>query len=345
MAKTVTGAPPAEYKDYYKTPGVDKAASAKEIKKAYRKLVRNYNPDVSKAKDAESKTKEINEAYSVLEDAEKSAAYDALGSGAGKGQPFEPPPDWAQQFHFGEGAGSGHDDFFSDLFAHVGRRARAGQQFNPDPHYRFECRNVYEDVGVAPWEAALGAQIDVATLSGQVQVSVPAGSQSGRKLRLKGRGIPGHPPGDLFLVLEVVLQPATSVKARELYRTMGRELAFNPRAGAWRLRAVAGSARKVRAAATAASERHKNPLTVQCFDYATCTGLIVDQSQRIGTESTLLIRKAIGFRPASRCPALLMCIYSTLRRQCDGSTLNFLPIVPSISRLGSSRAPASRQSS
>jgi curved DNA-binding protein len=303
-----------EYKDYYQTLGVDKGASADEIKKAYRKLVRKYHPDVSKHTDADSKTKEINEAYDVLGDAEKRAAYDELGSGRRAGQEFHPPPEWASAF----GGGDMDSDFFSDLFAHVGRRSRAGGpggsyqmrgedihatiavdlgdayhgatrsismrvpqrdasgrvvttpksidvkipkgvlpgqqlrlagqghpgvgggpagdlfleiQLKPDPRYGIDGSNVYETVPVAPWEAALGAKIAVPTPSGEVEVSVPAGSQTGRKLRLKGRGIPAHPHGDLYLVLEVALPPADNDKARQLYETMARELAgFNPRA-------------------------------------------------------------------------------------------------------------------
>ncbi|MFP5406241.1 MAG: DnaJ C-terminal domain-containing protein, partial [Gammaproteobacteria bacterium] len=101
--------------------------------------------------------------------------------------------------------------------------------FNPDPRYRVDARDVYESVPVAPWEAALGADIEVATPSGTVQVKVPAGSQTGRKLRLKGRGIPGDPAGALYLELQVILPPADSEKARRLYETMARDLAFDPR--------------------------------------------------------------------------------------------------------------------
>ncbi|MCE3604372.1 DnaJ domain-containing protein [Massilia sp. P8910] len=301
-----------EYKDYYKTLGVDKDASADAIKKAYRKQVRKYHPDVSKEPDADHMTKEMNEAYGVLGDADKRAAYDALGRNRRAGQPFQPPPDWGAGF---DGGAADSSDFFSDLFAHVGRRARPGgpgfqmrgddihaaisidladayhgstravtlrvpehdphgrvvtrervvnvkipkgvlpgQQlrlagqghpgsggagagdlfleigFHPDPRYRIEGRNVYASVPVTPWEAALGASIDVPTPSGQVEVAVPPGSQTGRKLRLKGRGIPGTPAGDLYLVLEVVLPPANTDKARELYRAMARDMAFNPRA-------------------------------------------------------------------------------------------------------------------
>jgi len=102
-------------------------------------------------------------------------------------------------------------------------------QFNPDPRYRVEGVDVYENVPVTPWEAALGAKISVPTPSGTVEVGVPPGSQTGRKLRLKGRGIPAASPGDLYLILEVVLPPADSERARALYQEMARDLAFNPR--------------------------------------------------------------------------------------------------------------------
>ena len=85
-----------------------------------------------------------------------------------------------------------------------------------------------QTVPVAPWEAALGASIDVLTPSGRVQVIVPPASRGGQKLRLKGRGIPGDPPGDLYLQLELVLPP-DSDKARALFQTMAKELAFDPR--------------------------------------------------------------------------------------------------------------------
>ena len=310
-----------EYKDYYQTLGVAKTATEDEIKKAYRKLVRKFHPDVSKEANAQLKTQELNEAYGVLGDAEKRAAYDDLGRGQQfrAGQQFRPPPDWGRSAggQGGAGAGAGGfggeqmgSDFFSDLFANFGgggRRRQAPQrgedshasitidlvdtylgatrtigltvaerdaqdrivtrernlsvnipkgvtagqqlrlsgqgqqgaagpgdlyleiQFRPNARYRIDGRDVYETVPVAPWELALGAEIEVATPSGKVTVSVPAASQSGRKLRLRGRGIPGKEAGDLYLLLEVVLPPADTDKARELYQTMAREMAFNPR--------------------------------------------------------------------------------------------------------------------
>ncbi|XKH60567.1 DnaJ domain-containing protein [Halomonas sediminis] len=101
--------------------------------------------------------------------------------------------------------------------------------FTPDSRYRVEGRDVHQRVPVTPWEAALGASIETPTPSGMVKLKVPAGSQTGRRLRLKGRGIPGLEPGDLYVELEVVLPPADTDKARELYKTMAHELAFDPR--------------------------------------------------------------------------------------------------------------------
>lgn len=101
--------------------------------------------------------------------------------------------------------------------------------FRPDSQYRVEGRDVYQRVPVTPWEAALGASIETTTPTGVVRLKVPAGSQTGRRLRLKGRGIPGAEPGDLYMELEVVLPPADSDRARELYATMADELDFNPR--------------------------------------------------------------------------------------------------------------------
>lgn len=102
--------------------------------------------------------------------------------------------------------------------------------FLPDARYRIDGRDVIERMPLAPWEAALGATVEMPTPSGTVQVKIPPGSQAGSKLRLKGRGIPGDPAGDLYLEISVVLPPADSAKAREIYESMAREMAFNPRA-------------------------------------------------------------------------------------------------------------------
>src|ERR1700729_2636741 len=109
-----------QFKDYYDTLGVKRGASADEVKRAYRKLARKYIPDVSKERNAESKFKDVQEAYEVLRDPEKRAAYDQLGRDYRPGQQFRPPPDWAQRFgHSGSQRFSdlnGFSDFFSSLF-------------------------------------------------------------------------------------------------------------------------------------------------------------------------------------------------------------------------------------
>lgn len=310
-----------EFKDYYKVLGVERGASDDEIKKAYRKLARKHHPDVNKASDAAARMQDINEAYDVLRDPEKRAAYDRVGQGMRGGQEFRPPPGWDAGFEFSgapDDAGfADHSDFFEALFG-AARRARAqgaaggardgrgqdhhakivipledafhgatrgltlrapeldasghvvlrerelqvripkgirgGQQirlagqgspglrgepagdlyleveFEPHPRYRVDGRDLVATLPVAPWEAALGASVALHTPDGEVQLNVPGGSQTGRKLRLKGRGIPGATPGDLYVVLEVVLPPATSDAAKALYEKMARDLAFDPRA-------------------------------------------------------------------------------------------------------------------
>jgi len=116
----------------------------------------------------------------------------------------------------GMGGGQAGDLFLQVIFA---------------PHSRFHAdgRDIFLDLPITPWEAALGARLNIPTLGGRVEMQIPAGSQSGRKLRLKGRGLPGHPPGDQYLVLNIETPPANSSAAREFYERMARELPFNPR--------------------------------------------------------------------------------------------------------------------
>ena len=102
--------------------------------------------------------------------------------------------------------------------------------FKPHPYYRIEGRDLYIDLPLAPWEAALGAKVKVPTPGGVVDLKIPPNSKSGRKLRLKGRGIPNKPAGDLYVVLQIALPPADSEQAKALYRKMEQEMAFNPRA-------------------------------------------------------------------------------------------------------------------
>jgi curved DNA-binding protein len=303
-----------EFKDYYKVMGVGRDASADEIKRAYRRLARKYHPDVSKETDAEERFKEIGEAYEVLRDPEKRAAYDQLGTRK-PGEEFRPPPEWNFDFG-GEAPSGGHSDFFENLFGGLGgaggRAGRAGfrsrgfdtsavvdvtleeafsgaerrvslqrmtrdaqgraqpaaQQLNiripagvidgqqirvaaqgeagvggappgdlflqvrllPHRWFRAEGRDIWLDLPIAPWEAALGETVQVPTLGGRVNLKIPQGSQTDRQLRLKGRGLPGNPSGDQFVVLKVVVPPAATSADEALYRQMAATMRINPRA-------------------------------------------------------------------------------------------------------------------
>ncbi len=115
--------------------------------------------------------------------------------------------------------------------------ARAGDlyleiQFKPHPVFRVDQRDIYFDLPVAPWEAALGATVTAPMPEGSVQLSIPSGSSQGRKLRLKGKGLPGKEPGDLYAILLIALPPSASQPAKDAYEAMARAFAdYNPRTG------------------------------------------------------------------------------------------------------------------
>jgi curved DNA-binding protein len=104
--------------------------------------------------------------------------------------------------------------------------------FEPHPRFRVDGRDVYVDLPISPWEAALGAHPEFVTPIGPVELNVPAGSTAGKKLRLKGRGLPGNPAGDLYAVLKIVLPPTDTPAARRAFEQLASEFPdFNPRAG------------------------------------------------------------------------------------------------------------------
>ena len=320
-----------EYKDYYKTLGVKKDASKDDIQKAYRKLARKLHPDVNKDPSAETKFKEVGEAYEVLKDPDKRQKYDQYGSAWNSArQTGAPPPGWENiRFDFGQGPGGfgggggaeGFSSFFEMLFggaggAGGGRRGgggfpgfgggpgaraprngsdseavltlsleealsggpreislsdaygqrktlsvkipagvRPGQRIRlsgqgqpgmegapagdlflrvevePHPRFKVEGTDLQTTLPVAPWEAALGGEAEVETLDGAVRVRIPAGSSSGRRIRLRGRGMPqpGGGRGDLLAEIRVVVPDQLTDRERELFEQLAEESEFRPR--------------------------------------------------------------------------------------------------------------------
>ncbi|QHE86253.1 DnaJ C-terminal domain-containing protein [Hydrogenophaga sp. BPS33] len=215
-----------EFKDYYKVLGSAHDASAEDIKKAYRKLARKYHPDVSKVPDAAERMSELNEAYAVLSDIEKRAAYDAIGQGRQAGESFTPPPGWDEGFEFsGSGSTMGSGDrsaFFEELFGRMGRQARQpprGEQ--GADHFRARGEDHHASILLDIEEAWQGVRRVISLRSPTIdaeghlrlvertlEVTIPPGVKAGQLIRLAGQGSAGFgggAPGDLLL--EVRLRP------------------------------------------------------------------------------------------------------------------------------------------
>ena len=301
-----------KYQDYYQILGVSRDADKSDIKKAYRKLARQYHPDVNKDANAEEKFKEVNEAYEVLKDSQKREAYDRFGANWKHGQQFDESGFGGFQGGF-QGGFSGGDfsDFFESIFGggfqqsggspfqqHPRQRRGADQQLKLDitleeafnggtktiqfaktpgspemkklkinipkgvssgqkirlakqgqasasggepgdlylemnilPHklFRLEDRDVILRLPITPWEAAEGASLKVPTLSGSVELKLKPGMQSGQKMRLKGKGMPGAKAGDQFVEIMIQTPPADSSAAKQFYQNMKDQFDFNPR--------------------------------------------------------------------------------------------------------------------
>ena len=312
-----------KYTDYYAVLGVPRDAPEEDIKKAYRRLARQYHPDVSKDPEGERKFKEVAEAWATLRDPEKRAAYDQLGVHRAR-EEFQPPPDWGPR-HGDAGRGGGGPSFedidLGDLFADLarGRAAGAGQggggsrpirgedyeasaqisledafagalveldlaipeygadgrmlrrsrsfkaripkgatdgqrlrlpgkggkgwnggpdgdlylhiTLRPHPLFRADGHDLYFDLPVAPWEAALGASVEVPTLAGPVKLRVPPGAHAGRRLRLAGRGLPTPRggAGDLYAIVQVAMPTVLDAREKELFEQLAAASHFDPR--------------------------------------------------------------------------------------------------------------------
>jgi curved DNA-binding protein len=296
------------YKDYYEVLGVPRDADQDAIRRAYRKLARQYHPDLNADSDAEDRFKELGEANEVLSDPDKRERYDRLGANWRQQEQEAPEADFEDFFSrqgFGgdQGGGQFSDDLFERLFggrfgggsgwgaggplrgldreallelsledALEGGRRRltldgrdinvnfpagvrdgqlirlAGQgapgrdggppgdlylriALKPHPDFRLRGEDDLDvDLPVAPWQAALGATVPVRTPSGTAQIRVPAGSSSGRRLRLRGRGLPrpGGGNGDLHAIVKITVPKDLSERERELYERLAALAAEEP---------------------------------------------------------------------------------------------------------------------
>ena len=225
-----------DFKDYYGVMGVDREATQDEIKRAYRKLARQYHPDVSKEANAETRFKEIGEAYEVLKDPEKRAAYDQLGRGYRDGESFRPPPNWDSGFEFSgggfaDGGQGGFSDFFESLFGRGGfagvHQARSGRSRGEDHHARIEIglEDAYQGstIGIDLALPEYDAQGRLQTRRRGIQVKVPKGVTAGKRIRLAGqggRGQRGGPAGDLFLEVQFRTHPLYQVDGNDVLLTL-----------------------------------------------------------------------------------------------------------------------------
>ncbi|WP_135256864.1 DnaJ C-terminal domain-containing protein [Thermus caldilimi] len=195
-------------KDYYAILGVPRNATQEEIKRAYKRLARQYHPDVNKSPEAEERFKEINEAYAVLSDPEKRKLYDAYGTTT----PPPPPPPGGYDFSGFEV--EDFSDFFQELFGGglfggMGRRTRSRKG-----------RDLRAEIALTLEEAFRGGEKVLEVGGRRVSVKIPPGIQEGSVLRLPGMGGPGEPPGDLLLTVRLLPHPVFRLEGQDLYATL-----------------------------------------------------------------------------------------------------------------------------
>ncbi len=232
-----------DYKDYYKILGVDKKASEKEIKAAYRKLARKYHPDMNPNNpQAEARFKEINEAHEVLSDPQKRAKYDQLGADWQRWQQMGGRPgdfDWSQwaaaggpgggrvNVRYGNpedleglfGGGSPFSDFFTSIFGGGMPRGAGGFNVRTRPQ---TGQDLEHEVEISLAEAYHGTSRLVNKEGRRLEVKIPAGAKTGTKVRMRGvggEGMRGGQAGDLYLKVKVAADPRFERKDNDLYVT------------------------------------------------------------------------------------------------------------------------------
>ena len=189
----------ASSNDYYKLLGVNRSATADEIRKAYRKLARKYHPDVNKADDAATKFAEVQEAYDTLSDAEKRKMYDQFGSAGPSSGGFRGDPRWSQ------GGGQSQSVDFSDIFGAAFGGGVGGSPFGGGQQAS-KGQDLVASITVTFMTALKGGSEEIRVSDETVSLQIPAGIESGKKLRLKGKGHPGMmggPAGDMLVTVSV----------------------------------------------------------------------------------------------------------------------------------------------
>ncbi len=240
-------------KDYYGMLGVKKSASSEDIRKAFRKLARKYHPDVNpNDKKAEEKFKEISEANDVLSDPKKRKIYDQVGfysdnidaatadayargggqpgaggfrgGGSGGGQGQEVPFDFSN-FDFGQAHGGGRGGGFRDIFGSMfGGGGGFSTHAGPEPGDDLEYQVSVTFWQIMPWEAALGAKVEVPTIDGRAQLRIPAGTQTGQKLRMREKGVKSATregtTGDQIVELKIVVPQVPNVESKDIWHKL-----------------------------------------------------------------------------------------------------------------------------
>jgi curved DNA-binding protein len=228
-----------DYKDYYKIMGVARDSTSDVIKRAYKKLARKYHPDVSKEADAETRFKEVGEAYSVLKDPDKRATYDQLGNDWQSGQDFNPPPDWDAGFEYKGGGSPGssqgdYSDFFESLFGQqfgqgFGSATSGGQHSTAnargeDHHAKvmIDLEDAYNGAtsSITLQSPELDKQGRIVNKQRTLKIKIPKGVKQGQRLRLSGQGAPGFdgsPAGDLYLELAFNSHSIYRVEQHDVY--------------------------------------------------------------------------------------------------------------------------------
>jgi len=227
-----------EYKDYYKSLGVDRKASEDEIKKAYRKLALKYHPDHNPGDpQAEDKFKEINEAYQVLSDKEKRHHYDQLGTSYQRYQQRGGTPggfNWDDWFTYrgapsGGGIrvevgdledlmGGGFSDFFTQIFGGMGEVRTSSFERNP-PKVKSDIPSYQYEAEISLYEAYHGTTRRIEVDGRRLEVKIPPGARNGTKVRVAGvlRAEPGVQPGDIYLVIKVSDDSSYQRKGDDIY--------------------------------------------------------------------------------------------------------------------------------